>query len=833
MQSKVEILAPAGDEACLDAALAAGADAVYFGLDSGFNARARAMNLRTAHLRDVMDKIHDWGRRGYLTMNTLVFDHELAAIERLIHLAAEAGVDALIVQDFAVMRLARRMAPTLRLHASTQTTCTDRAAVELLADLGAKRITLAREMSLAQIAELAANASVELEVFAHGALCVAYSGQCLTSEAIGGRSANRGACAQACRLPYDLLVDGVVRDLGDVAYPLSPKDLDASELMPELLASGVSAIKIEGRMKGPDYVAATTRLYRLALDSALGHGGNAGCSQVRELSAQCFSRGASTGYLRGIDHQGLVDGTTSDHIGLEIGRCLGVKTVGARRGLILSTTRKLSRGDGILVQGGRAGKNELGGRIWNLELLGRDVESVESADEIWVWLGPDRLVVGEVADRRVYRTSLGTAKMELSLAIPKSSDKVPVSARLTGEIGRAPSLVFDAADGRRAEVELDCVLELARNRPIDAAAIRSKLERLGDTRYNLERLDLEIPANCTLAISALNRARRQAVIRLGQAAHRAHRLERGCSMEQEPNWPTKPPAAEGLFVTCRTRDQAYAALSAGAQGIYLDLLRLAGVGPLLRELRASSGASLGVALPRIRKTGEEGIDRYVLDLEPDAVLIRSLGSLASVVEACRSPSDVTTTRQPTWIGDFSLNATNSVAAIELLGSPLAAFTPGHDLDSEQLLELLNSPLGPYAEVVLYHPMPLFHTEHCVIAARLSNGHDHRDCGRPCEQHVVSLRDRTGLVMPLEADVGCRNTIFHGAAQSAAELLPRLLGHGVRRYRVELVRETREQTAAIVREHVELIAGRSSAAELRGRLLALGLRMVRGSLRAVG
>ena len=247
----VEILAPAGDEACLDAALAAGADAVYFGLNAGFNARARATNFDVGTLNAVMNKIHDQGRRGYITINTLVFDHELPQLQELVIATAEAGVDAAIIQDLGVARLIQRIVTTLRLHASTQMTCTDRAGIELATELGVDRVTLARELSIDEIRGLAQQTSVELEIFAHGAQCISYSGQCLTSEAIVGRSANRGACAQACRLPFDLIVNGELRDLGNITYLLSPKDLDASKIIPDLLTTGIAAIKIEGRLKSP------------------------------------------------------------------------------------------------------------------------------------------------------------------------------------------------------------------------------------------------------------------------------------------------------------------------------------------------------------------------------------------------------------------------------------------------------------------------------------------------------------------------------------------------------------------------------------------------------
>src|SRR5580704_1161189 len=214
------------------AAVAAGADAVYFGL-VGTSARARAKNFDPAELAQTMQMLHGRGVRGYVALNTLVFDAELARVEEQVRACAEAAVDAVIVQDLGVAQLVRAVAPALRVHASTQMTCTDAAGVMLAREGGADRVILARELSLDDIAAIRRATDVELEVFGHGALCIAYSGQCLTSEAIGGRSANRGACAQACRLPYELVVDGVLRDLGDRAYLLSPEDLEASALVPE------------------------------------------------------------------------------------------------------------------------------------------------------------------------------------------------------------------------------------------------------------------------------------------------------------------------------------------------------------------------------------------------------------------------------------------------------------------------------------------------------------------------------------------------------------------------------------------------------------------------
>jgi len=301
--------------------------------------------------------------------------------------------------------------------------------------------------------------------------------------------------------------------------------------------------------------------------------------------------------------------------------------------------------------------------------------------------------------------------------------------------------------------------------------------------------------------------------------------------------PPAPPG--GLFVVCRNADQAHAAIDAGADGVYLDFLELTGTGDALRQLRARN-ALVGVAPPRIRKPGEEKIDRYLASLQPDAVLVRSLGALHELAAGVTSAtSDTGMMRDRALaIGDFSLNVSNRITALEVLGRGVAAFTPSLDLDSAQLVALLagsaEAPsLAAWAEVIVHHPMALFYMEHCVIAALLSDGADYRTCGRPCEKHRVSLRDRAGLDHPVEADVGCRNTVFHARPQSAAQVIPELVASGVRRFRIELVREEPADVKRVVEIYRRAIQAPERAHEAWRELRAeTGYGVVRGSLRVV-
>ncbi len=371
----LELLAPAGDQSCIKAAVENGADAVYFGLECGFNARARATNLHLDALPEVMSFLHERGVRGYVTLNTLVFPAELTTIEQHIVRLTEAGVDAVLVQDLGLVRLLRAVSPDLAIHASTQMTLTSAECIRAVEELGIERVVLARELSIPEIRTIHSQTSIELETFVHGALCVAYSGQCLTSESLGGRSANRGQCAQACRLPYDLICDGEDVDLGDVKYLLSPQDLAAYALVPDLIDAGVCSFKIEGRLKTPEYVANITRQYRRALDAAAaGRKASFTEQDVTEMELS-FSRGFSPGWLGGCDHKMLVPGLTSAKRGVLVGE---VKTVRGQR-VVVAARRPVAPGDGVVFAGNREEGNEQGGRIYEVTPRGTTISNWPSA----------------------------------------------------------------------------------------------------------------------------------------------------------------------------------------------------------------------------------------------------------------------------------------------------------------------------------------------------------------------------------------------------------------------------------------------------------------------
>lgn len=796
-----EILAPAGDLQSLQAALAAGADAIYFGLDQGFNARARATNFGVDNLADTVALVHRGGARAYVTMNTLVFEPELPIVEALLRRVAAAGVDAIIVQDPAVALLAAALCPALEVHASTQMTLSSPLAARIGERLGVTRVVVPRELSVDEIRAYAEATPLQLEVFVHGALCVSWSGQCLTSESWGGRSANRGQCAQSCRLPYDLVVDDAVRDLGDVRYLLSPRDLAGVEAIPALAEIGVASLKIEGRQKGPQYVATAVGGYRRWRDS-IAAGAPDEATLAADLAAMglSYTRGQSPGFLAGIDHQHLVEGRFPKHRGLLLGRVVEVR---GDHVILAGTAVTAPRaGMGVVFDQGHPEGDEPGGPLfgadevpggWRLRFgrPGPDLARVATGDRVWLSGDPQ---LAKLADRLVAEG-----------AAPPG--RIPAMYSVHGTV-EGPLVLVARSGHAEARGETTARLEPARGRGIDEALLRDKLGGLGGTPFHLAGLDASgLEAGLHLPVSELKELRRRVIAELERAVvERPREIAVGPVLEEVRAAHAVPDAEDTAPIVVplvRNDSQLDAVLDLGVAEVELDWMEMVGLGRAVERARAR-GARVTVATMRVQKPGEEKIDAHLARLEPDAVLVRSWGSLAWFT-ALAAP--------PVLHGDFSLNITNAITAGFVLGAGLATITASHDLDAAQVTALLAAAPRHRVAVTVHHHIPTFHTEHCVYAHLLSEGRDFKSCGRPCETHQVSLRDRTGLVHPVWVDVGCRNTVFNAQAQSAAGLVPGLLAAGVRRLRVELVRENAGETARVVAAYRALAAGELSPAEV--------------------
>jgi putative protease len=806
-------MSPAGYWPQLRAAIEAGADAVYFGLKH-FTARAKA-GFSADELPAALDTLHRRGVKGYVTFNTLVFQHELGAAAHALAAIARAGADAIIVQDIGMVKLARAIAPRLPIHASTQMSVTGADGVRLAERLGASRVTLARELSLAQVRAIRRETACELEIFVHGALCVAYSGQCLSSEAWGGRSANRGQCAQACRLPYEMLVDGRPAPLADARYLLSPGDLYALRQVPEIVEIGVSALKIEGRYKDADYVALTTRAYRQAVDEAWA-GRELAIDPLRELELeQVYSRGLGPFFLSGTDHQAVVRGRAPRHRGVCMGRVARVADGGvwiepgdAHR------LAPLKPGDGVVFDAARwrsPEEPEEGGSIF-------EVAERESKLELRFGNGvieAGRIRRGDLLWRTHDPNVEKAARLYTDPAAPVR--KRPVTVRVTARQGHRLETEWRLGD-KSLCVRSEAPLEAARSRVIDEDLLRAQLGRLGNTAFELAGLELQVEGSPFAPSSMLNQVRRQAVERLEQpeplpaavVQNPDEALESlaGCTVSRQQSRDGERSGAfvPALHLLVRTPEQLDAALALAPGSITLDYLDLYGLKPSLDRVRAA-GLVARVASPRVLKPGEGRIADFLLSCGC-AILVRSAGLLDGLRERSETP----------LIGDFSLNAANQITAAELFALGLDALTPAHDLNGAQVAELARQAGAERIEVVAYQHLPVFHTEHCIFCRFLSTGTSYLDCGRPCEKHRVALRDTAGRSHPVMADVGCRNTVFGAEAQHAGAHLEAWTEAGIRHFRLEFVHESAAQVTEVTRAFEGVLSGRTRAADL-ARVLA--------------
>jgi len=792
-----ELLAPAGDWDCIRAAVENGADAVYFGLEDGFNARARATNFDLNNIAEIMLFLHRRGVKGYITLNTLAFSNELPKLQTIIRKLALAPVDAVLIQDLGVARMIREITHDLAIHASTQMTLTSAECIAVAEQLGIQRVVLPRELSIDEIRQIHGKTSVELEAFVHGALCVAYSGQCLTSESLGGRSANRGQCAQACRLPYELLCDGELQDYGDQKYLLSPQDLAAFALTEQLIEAGIRCFKIEGRLKTPEYVANITRHYREAIDSAMaGEPVEFSQRQIQQME-QSFSRGFSPGWLNGCDHKMLVPATSSAKRGVLLGR---IVTVHFDR-VTVELVYTVQAGDGVVFDGDRANNDEQGGRVF--QVFQNRMAVSEAIDCGMVDLTFDRsnvelsrLYVGQ----QVWKTDDPrlTQQLRRTYETADPQRRVPLMLTVHAEPGRPLVIEGMAKNGCSCRIESEQPLEVAQKHPITADVLREQLSRLGSSTFELLDLNATIVGTPMVPLSVLGKLRKQMIEQLDRSLPMPEVvLSRDNSLERlRHNLPGRESqtVAPLLTVLCRTLDQVRACVDLKVDRLIADFQDIREYREAVQIAR-SSASTLLIATPRIQKPDEMGLFRAMLKHQPDGVLIRNLSGLAFFRD-----------NGVAVVGDYSLNVTNELTASFLMDQKLQWLTPSYDLNRDQLMDLVTAVPPQWLEVVVHQHMPMFHMEHCVFCAMLSPGTNKTNCGRPCDVHQVELRDRTGVDHPLVADVGCRNTLFNAVAQSSAEVVAELLKSGVRRFRIELLRDDADHIGRLYSLYKQLLSG---------------------------
>lgn len=760
------------------AAIHGGADAIYVGVP-GFNARGRTHDFSVAELKELIDLCHLYGVKVHLAFNVLIFEPELEIAAEVLKEILPLGPDAFIVQDLGLVQLIRQMAPHMRIHGSTQMTVTNDEAIRLVDDLNIQRFVLGRENSLEEIKTIRAGTTREIEVFVHGALCVAYSGQCFTSESLGGRSANRGQCAQSCRLGYEMFVDGEKRDLGDKKYLVSPQDLCGIDEVPALIDAGVDSFKVEGRLKGPDYVATAGKSYQSAIH---GH-----IPSTRDMAVS-FGRGFFSGWLHGVDHQKLVEGSFSAHRGFEV----GVVDKVLKDAVIVVTREEVVAGQGLLFA---RGDQEVGGKVFRVQRLSADklqvtllapFEYTKIKTGMRAWINSDDRLEGEVKKLTTDRQHMRRVPLQMELSLQLNA---PIELKVTDPEGR--TIIVTGPVG------------VASQKDIPADALWDELGALGTTAYRLDKKSIS-GRGVYVSQKDLKVLRREAVEKMTTA-----RLAVANAVVATPVFkPTlQQTSAQGkLNVVLREKAQVEDFI----QGLSAwDLSRLGVVfldyefgkdyAPSVEMLKAA-GVKAGIATTRILKPREYYNLNIILRANPDAILVRNLGALGYLKD-----------KGIPLHGDFSLNVSNHLTAQYLLDKGLESVCASYDLNQTQLEALLQNVPRERLEVTLHQYMPEFHMEHCVFAAFMSKGSSFKDCGKPCEKHKVELKDAYGNMHFLKADQECRNTLYRGSAQSAAFLIDKW-PHGPGVWRCEALNERGDELRAKIGGYLNLLAGHVSLTE---------------------
>ena len=802
----VELLAPAGSREALVAAVENGANAIYLA-GNAFGARAYASNFDREALREAIHFAHLRKVAIHVTVNTIVADEEMEPLRDYLRFLYEAGADAVLVQDLGVARVAHETVPDLPLHASTQMSVSSLEGVRALAELGFTRVVLARELSLKEIRHICAHAPIEIETFMHGALCVCYSGQCLMSSMIGGRSGNRGRCAQPCRLPYTLVDEKGQDVLGDKAgsYLLSPRDLSTIDVIPDLIEAGVSSLKIEGRMKRPEYVATVVRTYREAIDTYYAGKGYAVTQEERDDLAQIFNRDFTTAYLEGRPGKAMMSDRRSNNRGLLIGRVTAYDW--DARIVTVKLSGRLGLGDQVDFW------VKVGGRVTATisaltDAKGRAVEEGQAGDTVSFAIPSavrDHDRVFKVYDARL----MERAKETYTSGAPVR--RIPVAIAVRAAIGEPLTVTLCDAEGHRGEGRTDFIGESARKRPLSEEIIRKQVSRLGTSVYEMKSLHCDIAGEVMVPMSEINEARRKAVealdaLRLKEIEAREHRPEP--KFTDRIARPT--PKKAHFLVAVDTLGKAEAALAAGADGILFggESYEHRVIAPEEYErawqMAREAGARIDFNTPRIVHDGQQKHVEHLLAafaaFPPDAVHVHNIAMLALV----RRLTDFAIH------ADYSLISYNKQTLAFLKDYGVAGATLSPELTAKEIRQLAKESPLPLTCIV-HGRLELMVSNYCVTGSFLG-GCGEGPCTQPCTRGHFALKDRKDALFPLAMDQFCHMHVLNSKVLSMMPHAMKFRAAGIETMQIEAKAMGEKEIAAIVKAYRKAMAFPEEPAE---------------------
>jgi putative protease len=788
----LELLAPAGGWDALVAAIENGADAVYIG-GKDFSARHSADNFDREEIKRALDYAHMREQKIYVAVNTLIDNTEFNQALDYVYELYRLSVDAVIVQDLGLLFALKKIMPALPLHASTQMTIHNQAGVKFLEELGVKRVVLAREVSGEEIRQIKQSVpGMELEVFVHGALCFSYSGQCLFSSMVGGRSGNRGRCAQACRLSYDLYSgkDNSGPRQGDRGrYMLSPSDLCLIDYLPQLEDMGVSSLKIEGRMKRPEYVAVVTRSYRKVLDTLENNKGMEDLDELKREMLQVFNRNFSPGYFLDQRHD-FLSSKRPNNRGVYVGRVLEQEGNGKTR---IKLSDHLNSGDGIEIWVARGKGPVLYAR--EIRVNGQKVNSAERGDTVEVE------IEGQVAPGdRVFKIFDAQLLESVKHTVREySSGEIKLYAEVLLTRDQPIKITFQDEKGTRVEVRSQSPACPAQKHGLDESVLREKLGRLGNTPFTLGDLKLTCSEPLMIPISELNEARRRAVeqfmtsylesyqyppidpknrIRFTKEYGATAGAKKRVSLTHSPL----------LSVMVSGANEARAAIDAGANRVYIGLEGVGQARPvsikvlnqLVQEAREKN-CEIVPALPRIQKPGEEKEWEGLLELSCGSIMVGNVGSLQWGREHNLKVR-----------ADYSLNVFNNIMLNYLLNLGLESVCLSPELNFQQLREI--TPMAK-SEVLVQGELILMLSQFCTLRAML--GKEEGKCPAYCRQAQHYIRDDKGYEFPLAGDSNCRFYVFNSRTLCLIDDLDKVIDMGIGSIRIEARRQSEDEIRQMV------------------------------------
>lgn len=773
---KPELLSPAGSMDSLKAAVNSGCDAVYLG-GKQFSARQYAGNFDLQELENACDYCHLRGVKVYVTVNTLYKDEELKGFLEYIKHLYEMGVDALIMQDAGAAKLVKEHFPDFPLHASTQMTCNSLADVKYWESQGFDKIVLSRELSVEEIKHITENVETEIETFVHGALCVCYSGQCIMSSILGGRSGNRGRCAQTCRLPYTLYKG---YDNIEEGYLLSPKDVMTVNILPQLIEAGIASLKIEGRMKSPEYVAGVTGIYRKYIDKYFEDPENyeVDLADVKALN-QLFNRGGFTdGYYTSFAGRNMMSIERPKPWGLKVG--IVDKYLPKHKKVTIRTREPLVPGDGL--------------EVWTQTEphVGTNVSKHSKAGEVITITMEGDINKNDV----VYRTFGKALNDELKKSYEKDVRKFPIYGMLRVKEGEPISLQLWDNGGNSAFVS-GAIVEPAGSSPMLPMKLRENASKMGSTPFVLEDLQTDIDKYIYVNVSEVNRVRREACEMLEAAILKKskRKAKDDAVLEKAEKRPFQ--LRKKLTALVMNQLQLEAVLQAkGIVRVYYECSsELEKNVDKIAARCKKAGVTLYVALPRVAREWNAEKEQPMIDAllasDIDGLLIRSAGQFDQVKNSGKK-----------IVVDYNLNAMNrqTVEYWKEQGADNVC------LSVEANLQEINQMGDKDCEMVVYGYLPLMKTQQCPIGNYAGGKDGHKYCTERNNEDLYFLRDRKGVKFPLMTDCErCVCTILNGKPMFTLKFYDEILESTTGLVRLDFTKEGPGRTEKIAKAYGEMTA----------------------------